>query len=366
MSEQIQTITDKQQFKEIFYKYFISNDIFLKAKNGDLKIKFLGYTSDQVAFKIPLIKNLAGMCLIFVRHENSIIYAQLKFLEKQEDDSFVFYPLKMQLITMERREDRKTITVEGSGKKIIYVTNIISDFIMENTLSMESKKLDRIREALKGDIEKHFPYIKIFFFNEGSSDPRMRHFANMNKPIFIPDIHKKPGDREMADYNNYINNVYSKDYYLQNRKQYISEISVPFLFRTKIPYGYIQVNGNTPMPDSVMSIIKKIAASCDDLVAKTRLFPVSEEKLLVSDISRNGLGIVFKDRMFIRYFKEKCQVFFDLMLPDGKKASIHAEVRNIVLMENKIIKIGCEIKEMDALSEVNYEEFLESTGQGEQ
>ncbi len=366
MSEQIQTITDKLQFKEIFYKYFIGSEIFLKAKNGDLKIKFLGYSSDQVAFKIPLIKNLSGTCLIFVRHENSIIYAQLKFLEKQEDDSFVFFPMKMQLITIERREDRKTITVEGTGKKIIYVTNIISDFIMENTLSMETKKLDRIREALKDDIEKHFPYIKIFFFNEGTSDPRMKHFSNMNKPIFIPDIRKKPREQEMAEYNNYINNIYSKDYYLQNRKQYISEISVPFLFRTKIPYGYIQVNGIVPMPDSVMSIIKKIAASCDDIISRTKLFPVSEEKLLVSDISRNGLGIVFKNRMFIRYFKEKCQVFFDLMLPEGKKASVHAEVRNITLMENKIIKIGCEIREMDALSEVNFEEFLESTGQKEE
>ena len=360
MSEQIQTITDKEQFKEIFYKYFINGDIYLKAKNGDLKIQFLGYSSDQVAFKIPLIKNLSGACLIFTRQGNNIIYAQLKYLERQQDDSFVFYPIKMQLITVERREDRKTISVEGTGKQIIYITNMISDFIMENTLSMESRKLDRIKELLKTDIEKHFPFIKIFFFNEGSSDPRMRHFANMNKPIYIADIHKKPGEKEIAEYDNYMNNVYSKDYYLQNRKQFISETSVPILFRGRIPYGYIQVNNTTVMPEAVLSIIKKIATSADEIFLKMKFFPVSAEKLLVSNISRNGLAVVFKDRMLIRYFKERCQAFFDLMLPEGKKASIHAEVRNIALLENKIIKIGCEIKEMDAISEVNYEEFLDS------
>jgi hypothetical protein len=101
--------------------------------------------------------------------------------------------------------------------------------------------------------------------------------------------------------------------------------------------------------------------SADEIINRTKFFPVSEEKLLVADMSKNGLGVVFKDRRFIRYFKERCQVFFDLILPEEKKAAIHAEIRNIVLMENKIIKIGCEIKEMDALSEVNYEEFLETT-----
>jgi hypothetical protein len=362
MSEHIQTITDKAQFQEIFYKFFINNDIFLKAKNGDLKIKFYGYSSDQVAFKIPLIKNMYGSCLIYTRQGDNIVYAQLKFLEKQEDDMHVFCPMKMQIITMERKEDRKSVDGEGLGKKVVYITNIISDFIMENTLSMESRKLDRIRELLKSDIERHFAYIKIFFFNEGASDPRMRHFANMNKPIFISDIHKKPAEKDMEDYNNYMNNVFSKDYYLQNRKQFISETSVPILFKSKIPYGYIQVNNTTPLPETVLSIIKKIAISADEVMAKMKFFPISEEKLLVSDISRGGLGIVFKDRKFIRYFKERCQVFFDLILPDGKNAAMHAEVRNIAILENKIIKIGCEIKEMDALSEVNYEEFLGTMG----
>ncbi len=361
MSEQIQTITDKNQLRDIFYKHFADGDIYLKTKNGDLKIKFLGYTSDQIAFRIPHVKNLFDNCLVYTRRGSTIYYVQLKFHEKQEDESFVFFPLKMQLITVERREDRKAISTEGTGKQILYITNIISDFIMENTLSMEGRKVDRIKEILRTDIEKHFPHIRIFFFNEGASDPRMKHFANMNRPIFIPDINKKPEDREMADYNNYMSNVYSKDYQLQNRKQLISEVSVPFLFRGKIPYGYIQVNNTTVMPESVLTIVKRLATGADELIQKQKLFPISDAKLLVSDVSRNGLGVVFKDRMFIRYFKERCQIFFDLMLPGDKKASLHAEVRNIILMENKIIKIGSEIKEMDALSEVNYEEFLEST-----
>ncbi len=362
MSDEIQTITDQDQIKGIFYQHFLKGDIYLKTKNGDLKIQFLGISENKVAFKIPFIKNFSGIGLVLARRETSIIYVQLKFLERSEDDSFIFHPVKIQIINAQRREDRHTIGADSQSKKVIYVTNIISDFIMENTLSMENKKVERIKDILRSDIERHFSYIKIFFFNEGRSDPRMRYFFHGNRPIYIFDIRKKPtSDREMSEYNNYINEIYSKDYYLQNRKQYISEIAVPFLFRAKIPYGYIQVNSTSPIPENIMSIIKKIAISCDEMFTKTKFFPVSEEKLLVSDISRNGLSLAFRERKFIRYFKERCLVYFDIMLPDKKKASIQAEVRNIVLLENKIIKVGCEIKEMDAISEVNFEEFLEST-----
>lgn len=361
MSEEIVTITDQTQIRDILYQHFLKGDIFLKTRNGDLKIQFLGVSENKVAFKIPYIKSFIGTGLVFARRGNNIIYIQLKFLDKSEDESFIFYPIKLQIITIHRKEERLVISSPNSqSKKIAYITNIISDFIMENTLSMETKKIDRLKEILKSDVEKHFPYIKIFFFNEGKSDPRMKYFLLGNKPIYIRDMRKKPEtEREMADYTIYINEIYARDYYLQNRKQLISEISVPFLFKAKIPYGYIQVNSTLPIPENILSIIKKIAISGDEMLTKMRFFPISDERLLVSDVSRNGLSMAFRDRKFIRYFKERCQVYFDMVFPNGKKSSIHAEVRNIVLLESKIIKVGCEIKDMDAISEVNYEEFLE-------
>ena len=110
----------------------------------------------------------------------------------------------------------------------------------------------------------------------------------------------------------------------------------------------------------MLTIVKKFATLTDELMNKEKVFPQSEDKLIVSNVSRNGLGIVFKERKYIRYFKEDNLVYFDLLLPDNKMAAIMAMVKNIALMDNKIIKIGCSIEEMDALSEVNYEEFLDN------
>ncbi len=359
MTQQIATITDRTQFQDIFYKVFANNDIYFRTKSGDLKIKFYGYTEGLAAFRIPYLKNVREDNLIFTRSGSNIIYAHLKFAEKQEEEVYIFYPEKIQIISEDRRENR-TALATGGGKSILYVTNIISDFIIENSIALDLKKSEKIKEILRYDMEKQFQHIKIYFCNEGTSDPRMKYFTEQKSPIFISNISKPPPESEQRRYNDYINNIYSKDYFLLNRKNFVSEVSVPILFRTKIPYGYIQVNNTNPLTEPTLTLVKRIAIIAEELFHKQGIFPISQEKLLVSDISKNGLGIVFKERKFIRYFKEKCLVYFDMIFPGNKKASILATVRNISLLENKIIKIGCEIKEMDALSEVIYEEYIES------
>ncbi|HSV95439.1 MAG TPA: hypothetical protein VLM75_00745 [Spirochaetota bacterium] len=360
MAELIKTITDKSLFEEIFYKFFLKNNVFLKTRSGDLKIKFFGYTDGMAALKIPYLKNMYESCLIFTRNESYTIYANLKLVEKQEDDSYIFIPVKFQIISAMRREDRKIVGIGGQGKSIIYVTNIISDFIIQNSLAMESKKVDHVKEIVRFDLEKQFKQVRIFFCNEGMTDIRMKYFYENKTPYLINDISKKETVKDGAFFNYYLNNIYGRDYQLVNRKNLISEVSVPVLYKARIPYGYIQCNGATPLSESALLIVKRMAIVAEELFNKYKVFPVPDERLLVSDISKNGVGIVFKERRFIRYFKENSYVCFDLNLPENKRSSCLAVIRNIVIMENKIIKVGCEIRELDALSEVNYEEYLES------
>lgn len=362
MAELIKTITDKSLFEKIFYKFFFKNNVFLKTKSGDLKIEFFGYTDGMAALKIPYLKNMYESCLIFTRNESYTIYANLKLVEKQEDDSYIFIPVKFQIISAMRREDRKIVDIGGQGKNIIYVTSVISDFIIQNSLAMESKKVDHVKEIVRFDLEKQFKQVRIFFCNEGMTDIRMKYFYENKTPFLVGDINKKELAKDEALFNYYINNIYGKDYQLINRKNLISEVSVPILYKARIPYGYIQCNGAAPLSESALLIVKRMAIVVEELFNKYKVFPVSDERLLVSDVSKKGVGIVFKERRFIRYFKENSYVYFDLNLPDNKRTACLAVIRNIGIMENKIIKVGCEIRELDALGEVNYEEYLDSLG----
>ena len=55
-------------------------------------------------------------CLIFTRNESYTIYANLKLVEKQEDDSYIFIPIKFQIISTMRREDRKIVDIGGEER----------------------------------------------------------------------------------------------------------------------------------------------------------------------------------------------------------------------------------------------------------
>jgi len=137
---------------------------------------------------------------------------------------------------------------------------------------------------------------------------------------------------------------------------------VPILYHGKIPYGYIQINSEKPLTDGIFSVIRRMGVVTDELFKKYKIFIPENDRLLVADASASGIGIVFRERKYIRYFKEGSYVIGDILLPNGTKANVLTVVRNITLMENKIIKVGCQIKDIDALSEVHYHEYLESTG----
>ena len=116
MAGTIQTITDRSAFDRIFYDNFSGGEIFLKTSNGNLKIAFLGYTSGQIAFRIPYIKSMPDTALIFARRADTTIYVELKTVEKQEAEVFIFSPIKVQIILASRSEHRASVGGAGEGK----------------------------------------------------------------------------------------------------------------------------------------------------------------------------------------------------------------------------------------------------------
>ena len=361
MPESIHTITDPAQFEDIFYKYFLNSEVSLKTKSGNMKITFMGFSDGMCAFKIPFLKNMPEMSLILTRKQEYTIYAAMRSVEKQEDDVYILKPEKMQVITAQRRDERKAFG-GSSNKDILYVTNLISDFIIQNALALEVKKCERIKEIIMFDLTKLFKSVKIYFCSEGMLDPRMKFFYEKNIPISIPEFGNSALAKDAEVYNFFTANIFAKDYYLINRKIFVSEVSVPIAHNGRIPYGYIQVNHTGVLNDAALKIVQRMAVVVNQLMKQNAVFPISTEKLIVSDASKSGLGIVFNDRRFIRYFKEKSYVCYDLMLPDSRKVSILSIVRNITLMENKIIKVGCEISDMDEQNRSIYHEFLEKNG----
>jgi len=356
MADLIKTVTDKSQFQFLLDNFFSGNPVYIKTSNGSLNLQYLGYSDGNVAFRIPLVKSLPENVVVFTRYKTNNIYLSMKHVERNED-TFIFIPIKFQIISESRKEDRKLVGIEG-GKSIIYMNNLISDYNIERSLSTAQKKIDKIKEIAEFELKKKFDYFKIVFMHEAKADNRLKHILNTSKPIYMSNLNVDPEQDKEEEYNFYVNTIYKGDISLSSRNRYISEATVPVMYNKIIPYGYLQVNSSQPLSDGMFEVCRRMAIVIDQLLIKNKLFSPMEERFLVADLSKNGMGFVFREKRHIRNFQEKGKICFDIMLPTQKKAVIGAIVRNISFLENGIIKVGCEISNMDDTSRANYEEFI--------
>ncbi|MDY6935183.1 MAG: hypothetical protein SVZ03_13295 [Spirochaetota bacterium] len=356
MINEVKTITDRKIFEKMLNRFYIDNTVFIKLENRNIEVKLISCLGGLVVIKLPIVTDVPDNSFIFTRCGDNIIYSYLRLCERRSRDIFVFNPVMFQIVIAARKEVRSMMNISGEKKWLIFATNIVSDFVLKRSLILESKKIDRIREIIEYNKGKEYKYMKIHFCSEGkNNDARMNYFYNERTPIFISDLNN---EQMISQHNFYMRNIYAKDSCLMGRRELISEVSVPILYNANIPYGYIQVNDTAPFNRSSLHSVKRIVNLIEELSVEFNIFHVSEERLLVSDVSKGGLGIVFRDKKLIPQYKEDSYVSLDMLLPKSKKASILAGVRHIDMLANKIIKIGFEIKSMDDISTSNYAKFL--------
>jgi hypothetical protein len=285
----------------------------------------------------------------------------LKSLEREED-TFIFLPIKFQIISEKRREERTSLET-SDGKNVLFVTNLISDLMIQNSLDSNEKKVNIVKDNISEDLKGKFDRIRVVFVNETRIDVRMKHFTQSWNPIFIRDLGAVITESEKKEFSLYINEIYAKDYKLSSQKEFVSEVSVPIIYKNMTPYGYIQVNNLKPMDENHLKVIKRLAVMINEQLIKNNIFEPAKDKFIVTDMSKNGIGIVFKDRRLLRFFMKDSHVILELSLPDSNKVVMSVIVRNTIFNEGGTIKIGLEIKNIDAISEANYDELLKTIKQ---
>ncbi|MFH0977432.1 MAG: hypothetical protein V1874_16760 [Spirochaetota bacterium] len=359
--ESVTTYSDAASFDKIFNNEFTKFQSFIKDNQTVIRVKFLSFADNKLLFEIKDFYIIEKDYLILCRNTSGYtFYAFLKFLEKKDSVTYIFSPVKIQVVYTPRKEERIILDPQNKLNHRLFIANMISEYIIKNSLEYNKKKKKAIEDTIKIKLEQSFDHIRLYFLQYGKDD-RMNYFKDNIRPIFIADIHNEPEDKHKEFYHYYIKNIYSNDNNLTNNRQLISEISVPIVYRMKIPYGYVQVNNKSPFAESAMQVVKKMAVITNELLNKHGFFPQAEERIAVSDVSKSGLGVIFKDKQCIKYFSKDQLVYFDLVLPDNTKSNMLAGVQNISI-NGSSYKVGCKIIEIDALSEVNYFDFLESLG----
>ncbi len=361
MSQEIHTINNPDQFEHIITKYFKGNQIQVRITGGTLPVQFLGFSEGMAAFQVQNIKNLPSECTFVVKMGLNLIYGYFKQVRQEEGNLFLFTPMRFQIITIKRSEERSTIAGETGGKKLVFITNIVSDFMLVNSLEDSEKTVDRIRDKIVDDFDNAYEKIRIFLSSDGITDTRMKYFNTHKIPLFVPDIDNLDKAPDVNQVHHFINNILPTDYYFKNNN-FKSEVSIPLLYMMKMPYGYIQINSKSPMADTVLRNMKQLATMASGYFDKLKIFKSTDERFIVVNVSKKGFAIAFRERKYIRYFKKDSAIAVDMILPGNNKASVFSIVRHITTKENKIIVVGFEIVDIDAIGEVHYDEFLEKFG----
>ena len=357
--KKISRIINRSLFNSIFNTLFLSRRVFLKTDRETFPVTFLNYYSGVTTLSIPSGHASFDHAIVFVERGKDIIFANLSLRGEAGKDTWQFETIDIQVVEFVNGESKTEGVNQRAESRIgqVYVSSLVSDFGIEESLKSSSRKLEFLRDEINAKMKDLYESASTVFMHERKPNPRMEHFRRDGKPYFIPEIRSpiRSDEKELAFY---MAEIYARDYTVAENR-FASEICVPLLYKLMLPVGYLQVNSKTPLTEKDYFAVRKLGMSASTVISNsTTVIRGVEELLPASDVSQGGMSVVFREKTMLRHFKEKSSVVFDVILPGNKKASMMSVVRNIVMGENQIYRVGCEIANIDPIGEVNYGEFL--------
>lgn len=370
MSTEKTIITDKKIITDIYSKYFNNGNIFLKTNELNIQVESFSYIAGDIIITAPVENFDIDKIIFYVRMKDDVIFSHAILKSKNEDGTLTFEPVDIQLLKIPRKENRTTVAqTNPDGASTLFISNIISDFIIIECLNSAHSRVDSLKQELTNKLQNNYLNSDIIFSNEKKADQRMLFMKKERRPLFIKKIsdandpEKCRTDKDLHYYRTYI---LTKEQLAETSKLQ-SEICVPLLYKFMMPFAYIKVCSNNELNDNDFSIIRKFGMTASTLFTNDKtIIKSSEDKIAVTDLSESGLGIFFKDKTLIKHFKEDSLIVFSLFLPEKKQATMLCIVRNISLIKNYIYRIGCEIINIEAIGEVNYTEYLDLLNKNKQ
>ena len=363
MNSEAVKITDKNQIYDIFQTRFKTGKIFIKTADINIQVESFSFRDGIIAVTGPGDEHKLDNIIFYIRDCDEVVFSHAVLKSKDNKGVLFYEPLDVQIVQIPRKEERKSVSsVEKHDSAPVYISNIISDFTVNECLNLSRRKVNIIKDELLKKLQKTYPDSDIIFSGDKSNDPRMLYCKSKRKPYFIKsindidDLEKMNADEDMKYYKMYIQ---AKDT-LAQRTGNASEIAVPLLYKMMMPFGYVKVSNSKELSDEDFSAIRKFGMSASTVYTNDKQIIISsDDKIAVTDLSMSGMGIFFKEKMLIKHFKENSLVIFTIYLPDKKQATVLCEVKNIALIKNYVYRIGCEILNIESLGEVYYSEYLE-------
>lgn len=356
MNPEVKKITDRNIMYDYLKKLFTRKPVYLKTKELNIETSSFVFNEDGVVF--TLVEPVADDSIsLYIRNGNELLIARALIVSRSglEHKCTVSEIL---IMNIPRKEERINASVTNDGGNV-YISNIISDFTLKENFEDNKRKILALKDDLEEKLGSKYEKVKIYAVSDQKNDLRMTYFLKERKPYIIKNVTERCDDDPQYKY--YVDTIYSEEH--EANRRMISEIAVPFLYRYMMPFGYLRVNGTKPLTDEDYSSLKKTGMSISTFFTNDKsIIRSSADRIYITDLSMTGLGVIFKERIMIKHFREESLVIFTVFMPGNSTSVLMCEVKNITILKNGVYRVGCSILNFDAIGEVNYSAYLDSKG----
>lgn len=359
-NSEMEIIREPEKIRELYNACFSGKTVFMKYYNNDIRVKCHGYSVGHVVIAIPYLKAIPDPAVIFSFNDNSIIHLNLKKTASIQQDLFQFEITRCYLVASSRGHNRSTIELTSENKRIIYITNLITETMINNSLIISHNKINTIFSYAEKKMKQKFLFVKINSAIEIPHDPRMQYIYSNNDGYIVSRIGKHNYKKTPA-YEYYMNYIYPGERTVKTGLYRISEGIFPFFYKNKIPYGYIRINKETEFTESEVCMTENLVKSIEEHFCKVGIFPVMKDKVLVQDISPGGFSTLQHQKKNVRIFKNGNLVCCDIILPGRKEINILGKITYNKNSDNGIIRSGMKIEKICEDEQAVLLQYLESS-----
>lgn len=255
----------------------------------------------------------------------------------------------------------RRLEADQSGLTLFSLTSLAE---LSSVFQAHQRKVQALQIAYEEALAKKYPHARVYLISDGSTEPRsvilegagkFIHVEGRDEEGFYGNRQAEPGflDREL-----YWQNIRGRD--LKLGPKLTSEICVPILFRGRLPVGFVQVNSTKPLGrEPNLNMLKKTAMAFEKKLHQMGLPLEEPEPLEIKDINKGGLGLSVGDRKLLRHFGLDNRVLFTIKNGSQEIGWAEASVANRSI-ESGNAQIGLKFGVLDALTEVNLDEFLDN------
>ncbi len=359
---EMEIIREPEKIRELYNSCFSGKTVFMKYYNNDIRVKCHGYSVGHVVIAIPYLKSIPDPAVIFSFDDNNIIHLNLKKTAAIQQDLFQFAITRCYLVPSSRNQNRSTIELTNSNKNLIYITNLITETMVNNSLIISHNKINTVFSFAEKKMKQKFFFVKMTTAMEIPHDPRMQYIYSNNEGYIVSRLGKHSFKKTPA-YDYYMNYIYPGERTIKTGMYRISEAVFPIFYKGKIPYGYLRINKETEFTENEIKMAENLIRSIEEHFYKINIFPVIKEKILVQDISPGGFSTLQNQKNNTRIFKNGNLVCCDMVLPGRGEINILGKITYNKSKENGLIRSGMKIEKISVEEKSDLMRYLESSRQ---